>query len=253
MHLHYEEYGQGEPLIILHGLFGSLENWHTIGRRLAERFRVVAVDQRNHGRSPHSAEMTYPLMAQDVLELMQKLGLSNTFLLGHSMGGKTAMQLALLHPERVRKLVVVDISPRHYSPRHGQIFAGLLSLDLNAFHTRQQMEEALTPSIPELNVRRFLLKSVARTPTGGFHWKINLRDIFDNYAHIRAAISGSAPFTKPTLFIRGELSEYIRDEDTALVRQLFPEAEFQTIAQAGHWVHAEAPDAFQALVLKFLG
>jgi esterase len=252
MQLHCEELGQGPPLIILHGLFGALDNWHTISRRLGERFRVFTVDQRNHGRSPHSPEMNYRVMAQDVLELMHRLHLSSASVLGHSMGGKTAMQFALLHPDQVDKLVVVDISPRSYSPRHGQIFAGLLSLELNNFRSRQEMEAALEPAIPDLTVRRFLLKSVGRTPAGGFYWKINLRDICENYGHLSNAVSAPAPFNKPTLFIRGALSTYLRDSDISLIPQSFPQAEFQIIPQAGHWVHAEAPEAFLTAVLEFL-
>ena len=252
MHLHHEDHGHGPPLIILHGLFGSLENWRTISRHLAARFRVIAVDQRNHGHSPHSPEMNYPAMAQDVLKLMGQLGLKEAGVLGHSMGGKTAMQLALHHPEAVRKLVVVDISPRYYSPRHGQIFTGLLSLDLNVFHTRHHMEEALAPHIPELSVRRFLLKNIARTPAGGFRWKLNLQDIFHNYAHIRAAITDGTPFLKPALFVRGGRSDYLPEQDQPLVHRLFPHAQFHTIPQAGHWLHAEAPQEFVRLVEGFL-
>jgi esterase len=252
MQLHFEEFGQGPPLIILHGLFGSSDNWHSLSRRLGERFHVLAVDQRNHGRSPHSAEMNYPVMAQDVLKLMHRLGLSSASVLGHSMGGKTAMQLALHHPAQVSKLVVVDISPRSYSPRHGQIFAGLLALNLNAFHTRQEMEAALGPSIPDLAVRRFLLKSIGRSPSGGFYWKINLRDICENYGRLSEAVSTPAPFVKPTLFICGALSNYLRQEDIPHIYQSFPRAQFRTIPQASHWVHAEAPQAFLATVLEFL-
>ena len=252
MQLHHEECGQGTPLIILHGLFGSLDNWQTVSRRLSAQFRVIAADQRNHGHSPHSPEMNYPAMAGDVLELMQRLGLSDACVLGHSMGGKTAMQLALLHPERVRKLVVVDIAPRAYYPRHGEIFAGLLSLDLSTFTSRKEIEDALAPSIPDISVRRFLLKSLARSPNGGFRWKINLRDICANYGRLSEAVSGHAPFTKPTLFLRGGASNYIRDADGALIHQLFPQAQMQTIPTAGHWVHAEALEAFLAMVQRFL-
>lgn len=252
MQLHFQDYGRGEPLVILHGLFGSLENWQSLSRRLGEHFHVLAVDQRNHGGSPHSAKMNYRVMAEDVMRLLQRQGLGSAHVLGHSMGGKTAMQLALLHPDKVAKLVVVDIAPRSYSPRHGQIFEGLLSLNLEAFHSRQEIEEALAPAIPEVAVRRFLLKSVARSPGGGFRWKLNLQDICKNYERLSEALPDDQAFGKPTLFIRGEQSDYIREQDLMLIRRLFPRAELKTIAGASHWVHADAPEAFLEAVLEFL-
>ncbi|HWH71651.1 MAG TPA: alpha/beta fold hydrolase, partial [Candidatus Sulfotelmatobacter sp.] len=144
MQLHSQSLGHGQPLIVLHGLFGSLQNWHTVSRALAEQFRVIAVDQRNHGHSPHSDEMSYRLMAQDLEEFMRAHNLARAHVMGHSMGGKTAMQFALLYPERVEKLIVVDIAPREYVPRHQKMLEGMLSLDLTTFQTRKQMEEALT-------------------------------------------------------------------------------------------------------------
>ncbi len=252
MQLHFQEYGQGAPLLILHGLFGSLENWHSLSRRLGEHFHVFAVDQRNHGGSPHSAEMNYAVMAEDLVKFLQARGLASARVLGHSMGGKTAMQLALVHPEKVQKLVAVDIAPRAYSPRHGQIFEGLLSLKLETLHSRQEMEEALAPMIPDIAVRRFLLKSVTRKPTGGFRWKINLQDIFKNYGRLSEALPVGRVFEKPALFIRGERSDYIRKQDWALIHRQFPHAELRTIPQASHWVHADAPEAFLQAALEFL-
>ena len=252
MHLHFQSYGAGAPLIILHGLFGSLDNWHSISRRLGEHFQVLAVDQRNHGQSPHSAEMNYRVMAEDVSELMRAQHVEHAHVLGHSMGGKTAMQLALHSPEKVDKLVVVDIAPRAYSPRHGQIFEGALSIDLAAYHNRGDVENALAQFIPEKAVRQFLLKSLAREAGGGFRWKLNLRDIFKNYGRLSEGLSGERPFDKPVLFIRGEASNYLREEDWELIQRLFPRAEMQTIARAGHWVHADAPEFFLQVVLDFL-
>src|SRR6266404_6164360 len=168
MQLHFRSYGQGSPLIILHGLFGSLENWHTVSERLSSRFQVFAVDQRNHGQSPHSSEMDYKLMAEDLAEFMQTQRLTETHILGHSMGGKTAMQFAFLYPGYVRRLVVVDIAPRAYAPRHKQILQAMMSLDLALYTDRGQIEKALEPAIPELALRRFLIKSVSRLPSGRF-------------------------------------------------------------------------------------
>jgi esterase len=252
MQLHFESYGRGAPLIILHGLFGSFDNWHTISQRLGERFHVFAADQRNHGRSGHSAEMNYPVMAGDLREFMASHRLETAHVLGHSMGGKTAMEFALQHPEKVNRLVVVDIGPRAYSPRHGQIFEGLLSLDLAAFQTRVQMEEALAPSIPEKTVRQFLLKNVTRDQAGAFRWKLNLRDILKNYDRLSEALAPDRVCGRPALFMRGGESKYLRESDWEPIRKLYVRAELKTIPQAGHWVHADAPGLFLQSVLEFL-
>jgi esterase len=251
MQLHFKTYGTGAPLIILHGLFGSLDNWHSITRRLGEHFQVLAVDQRNHGQSPHSAEMNYAAMAEDVIELMRAQHLEHANVMGHSMGGKTAMQLALHRPEKVDKLIVVDIAPRAYSPRYGQIFEGALSVDLTTCQNRGDVEKALTPFIPEPAVRRFLLKSLANDPGGGLRWKLNLRDILKNYGCLSEALTSEGRFNKPSLFIRGDSSRYISEKDWEGIRRLFPQAQLNTIAHAGHWVHAEAPEAFLQAVLNF--
>ncbi len=252
MRLHFKESGQGRPVILLHGLFGSSDNWHHIGLRLAESFRVFALDQRNHGQSPHSEEMDYPLMAADVNKFMAARGLTTALVIGHSMGGKTAMQFALQFPERVEKLVVADMAPRQYAPAHDKIFAAQLALDLKLFFTRQEIEDALAPEIPNLVLRRFLLKNLGRNATGEFFWKINLRGLAENYLRLGAPVFALAPFVKPALFIRGGKSNYIKPEDEPLIRELFPQAQIQTIAAASHWVHADQPEEFLRLVLGFL-
>jgi pimeloyl-ACP methyl ester carboxylesterase len=252
MRLHFKTSGQGRAVILLHGLFGSADNWHHIALRLAEHFHVYAVDQRNHGQSPHSHEMNYPLMAADVEKFFLSLGIQNAFVIGHSMGGKTAMQFALQFPNRVEKLVVADMAPRAYAPAHEKIIAALLALDLSKFQTREQIETALEPEIPKLVLRRFLLKNLSRDSTGGFIWKINLRGLSGNYFHLRQPVSALVPFAKPTLFISGGKSNYINAEDEQLMRGLFPQSEIKTIAEAGHWVHADKPEEFLRLVLNFL-
>jgi esterase len=250
--LHFKESGQGRAVILLHGLFGSSDNWHSIAQRLAESFHVFAVDQRNHGQSPHSDEMNYPLMAEDLNEFMTARGIETAVVLGHSMGGKTAMQFALQFPGRVEKLIVSDMAPRAYAPEHDKIFAALLALDLKSFSTRQEIEDALASEIPNLNLRRFLSKNLGRNSAGEFFWKINLRGLWENYPQLGNAISAPVPFTKPTLFIRGEKSNYINSEDEPLIRELFPQAEIQTIIGAGHWVHADKLEEFLKRVFKFL-
>ena len=252
MQLHFKESGQGRPVILLHGLFGSSDNWQSIAARLAETFHVFVLDQRNHGQSPHSAEMDYPVMAADVDRFFAMHGLDSAFVIGHSMGGKTAMQLALHFPHRVEKLIVADMAPRAYAPEHDKIFAALLALDLTAFQTRAQIEDTLAPEIPNLVLRRFLLKNLGRAPTGGFFWKMALRDIAENYWRLREPVVGNAPFTKPVLFIRGGKSDYLQPEDEPLIHKWFPAAQFQTIPEAGHWVHTDQPDEFLRLLLDFL-
>ena len=252
MRLHYKESGQGRAVVLLHGLFGSADNWHHIALRLAESFRVFAVDQRNHGQSPHSDAMDYPLMAADVNHFMAARGLATALVVGHSMGGKTAMQFALQFPERVEKLVVADMAPRHYAPAHEKIFAAQLALDLKSFSTRQEIEDALAPEIPNLVLRRFLLKNLGRTAAGEFFWKINLRGIAASYLKLGEPVSGLAPFAKPALFIRGGKSNYMKPEDEPMIQKLFPQSQIQTLAAASHWVHADQPEEFLRLVLGFL-
>jgi pimeloyl-ACP methyl ester carboxylesterase len=252
MRLHHRVYGEGPAVIILHGLFGSLDNWAMISQRLSAHFQVFAVDQRNHGESPHSERMDYRLMAEDLREFMEEQGLANARVLGHSMGGKTAMQFALLYPARVERLVVADMAPRAYEPAHQYIFDALLALDLNRFQNRGQIEESLAGRIPELAVRRFLLKNLARNPAGAFHWKFNLRGLCDNYASLIAAVASDRPFAGPTLFIHGGKSNYLRETDLPGIRRLFPGTEIECITEAGHWLHAEAPAIFLERVEKFL-
>ncbi|HYG35839.1 MAG TPA: alpha/beta fold hydrolase [Clostridia bacterium] len=252
MQLHFQTYGQGKPLLILHGLLGSLENWQTAGLKLSTHFQVFAVDQRNHGRSPHTEEMNYSVMAEDLAHLMQAQGLNSAVVLGHSMGGKTAMQFALSYPQRVEKLVVVDIAPRAYAPRHEQIFQALSSLDLSRFQTRKQIEEALAPGIPDLATRQFLLKNLTRDSAGVFVWKNGLQEIHRAYPQLNLPVTSNSVFTKPVLCVRGEESDYVVEEDLGQIRALFPNAQLLTIPAAGHWVHAEKPEAFVQGVLAFL-
>lgn len=252
MHLNVQSYGQGFPLIILHGLFGSLDNWTTVSRLLSEDRLVLAVDQRNHGRSPHSPEMTYPAMAEDVAELMDASGFAAADVLGHSMGGKTAMELALRFPSKVRRLAVVDITPRAYESRHSAILEAMLSLHPHRFASRIEAEKALAPAIPDRPVRQFLLKNLTRNAAGRLQWRLGLNEIAANYPKVNAALAGSRVFAGPVQFIRGDRSDYVRDEDSALCRGFFPAATFRTVPGAGHWVHADATREFVHLVRQFL-
>ncbi|WP_426490151.1 alpha/beta fold hydrolase [Hymenobacter sp. 102] len=257
LQLHFREMGQGTPLVILHGLFGTLDNWQTLARRWADAgHRVIVVDLRNHGRSPHAPEHTYALMAEDVHGLFDQLQLGpDTTLMGHSMGGKVAMRFALDHPERLRQLIVVDIAPRFSDMRHqDDIVAGLNAVPLATLQSRQQADEALAQHIKWPDVRQFLLKNLYRREDNSFAWRPNLAALTAEMDDIGAEITAAQPFLKPTLFIRGGKSDYISPEDKLYaIPALFPNAQVETVVDAGHWVHAEKPEDVFQLVTAFLG
>lgn len=250
MKLHYQRSGQGEPLVILHGLFGTLENWGSHIKNLSEHYDVIAADLRNHGRSPHSSEMSYPLMAADIIELLDDLGLEQVNLLGHSMGGKVAMQVALSHGSRVKKLMIADIAPVVYPPHHEQVFAGLFNVALESLKSRADADKQLQAFIDEAGIRAFLLKNLYRNDEGEFAWRMNLKALKTEYDHIAAAPAGRA-FSGPTRFIKGGLSNYLKTEHTEVVKQVFPNADVRVIAEAGHWLHAEKPALFLRQVEQF--
>lgn len=252
MQLHFKQLGRGEPLVLLHGLFGSGDNWFSVAPRLAEKFHVFLPDLRNHGYSPHHPEMDYPLMAADLERFFASQNLAGARVIGHSMGGKVAMQFALDFPARVKKLTVVDIAPRAYRRAHDHIFAALLALDLTAFQKRRQIEAALAPEIPSLVLRRFLLKNLGHDDRGKYFWKMNLRGLAENYSRLGRVVSGKNSFAGPALFVRGGKSDYINAADESQIHRLFPAAKIRTLAAAGHWVHADAPEEFARLLLDFL-
>ena len=250
MKLNAKTLGAGQPLVILHGVFGSADNWLTLGKRFAEDFEVHLLDQRNHGDSAHSEEFTYPAMAADLAEYLESNNLENPILVGHSMGGKVVMEFAMRYPEAFKKMVVVDIAPRSYPVHHGTILDGLSSIDLQAIKSRGEADKQLAKYIPELGVRQFLLKNLARDPEQGFSWKINLPVIKRDIEKIGVEIVGT-PNQKPTLFIRGAQSKYVQDKDLPHIAQLFPNSTVETIDPAGHWVHAEQPDRVYSLIHEF--
>ena len=252
MNLHFTSLGAGEPLIVLHGLLGSHQNLLPACRTFAEHFHVFALDQRNHGHSPHHDEMSYELMAADVVRFMDAHKLTSAHVLGHSMGGKTAMNLALHHPTRVNKLVVVDMSPRAYGPRFAKLLAALLELQPERFKTRIEADAALAPAVPEESLRQFLLKNLVPGEHSGYRWRIHLESIAANYDRLREAVHSAIPFTGDSLFVLGGNSDYVGEADRAEIHRLFPSAQFTAIAGAGHWVHAEKPTEFAAVVMKFL-
>ncbi len=251
MELNYKSYGEGEPVIILHGLLGSLDNWHSIARKLAANYRVFLLDQRNHGKSPHADKMDYPSMAEDVFAFMQAQNIPSAYFAGHSMGGKTAMTLALKYPESVDKLVSIDMPPKQNSPGHETIFQALNAMDLSKVEKRRDADEQLKQYIPDFGIRQFLLKNLERGPKGGYQWKMNLKAIENAYPNILEGVTAEKPCEKPTLFIRGEKSDYIKSSELGDYQKLFPRARLETIEEAGHWVHAEAPEAFIQSIIQF--
>lgn len=244
--------GEGDPLIVVHGLFGSLENLGGVTQRLSDQWQVHALDLRNHGRSPHAETMSYPEMAGDILRYMDQQKLDSASLLGHSMGGKTVMEVALSDPDRVSRLIVADIAPVAYPPHHDAIIDGLTGLDLDAITTRGEADKALATSVEITAVRQFLLKNLLRTDEGGFRWRLNLDAIKRQYASIAAAPTAQGPYAGPTLFIKGGESDYIQDSQRAAVAALFPAAQMRIISGTGHWLHAEKPDIFATLCQRFL-
>lgn len=251
MELYYREFGQGSPVIILHGLFGFSDNWQTIAKDMSEHHLVVTPDLRNHGRSPHVPSISYPEMAEDLRIFMEEHWMFSAAVVGHSMGGKVAMQLALTHPDMVERLVVVDISPAAAEDNHSSIFDALLGMDLSKTDSRKAAEHYLTERIADTGTRQFLLKNITRGADGRYTWKMNLPVLWEHYSDILAAVSGPA-FDKPALFIRGSQSGYIKDGDFPLIQSLFPQAQVVTIEGAGHWVHADKPAELLEVLKKFL-
>ncbi|GEO03026.1 alpha/beta hydrolase [Adhaeribacter aerolatus] len=253
MKLHFREMGSGSPLVILHGLFGLSDNWQTLAKYLSQQYRVFLVDLRNHGRSPHSTEFNYNLMAEDLHTFMQDLQLAEAAIMGHSMGGKVAMEFALTYPNLVTRLIVVDIAPRPYPVHHQDIIDALNSVNIAGVKTRGEIDQALAQYIPEEEVRLFLSKNLYRTEENTFAWRMNLASIEANIEEVGKETQSDTTYTKPVLFIKGARSGYIKPQyDTEPIHKLFPAAQIKTVENAGHWVHAEAPQEVFNLVTEFL-
>ena len=252
MKLHYKKLGQGQPVLILHGLFGSSDNWNGIGKKLADYFEVYLIDLRNHGRSPHSDGFDYQLMSDDLCEFVDDNFIEDAFVIGHSLGGKTAMTFALQHPDKVKRLIVVDISPRASQTYLHQILQGLMSIDLGVVKSRKAADKQLSLTIEDLTLRKFLLKNLYWKEQGVLNWRFNLEIINREIKAVGEGIDNKKKFDNPTLFIRGGKSDYILNSDSVMIKSIFPEAEIKTISNAGHWLHAEAPVDFLNFVIKFL-
>lgn len=256
MKLFHRKSGTGKPLFILHGLFGISDNWASLAKRWAEYYTVYAIDLRNHGQSPHDEEWNYTVMSEDVIELMNDEGLDQVALIGHSMGGKTAMRLALDHPERLAHLVVSDIAPRAGTHNQRNVVDALLAVNPNRLATRKDAEAILGQYLHDEGTKQFLLKNLYWKENGGekiLDWRFNLEVISKNLDEVTAATDSPSPCYVDSLFVRGERSNYITADDETEISYIFPNSRVTTIANAGHWIHADQPVAFFEAVNDFLG
>ena len=267
MQLAYKKLGKGYPMIILHGLYGNSDNWYSIGKKLADYFEIYLIDLRNHGKSPHSNEHSYQAMQKDLVEFFEDHKINKAIILGHSMGGKTSMLFALLHPEKIFKLIIADIAPKAYislndyqkhATDHLNIMQAFLSIKLDKHESRVSVENEFSEFVNDLSTRRFLLKNLERRQDGSFYWLINIESLnralpnmlddsdFKNIKFDR----GLTDF--PVLFLKGERSDYILDKDIYLIKNYFPNALITTIFDAGHWLHSEQPGLFLKSIKYFL-
>lgn len=250
MKLNYQEQGNGYPVILIHGMFGSLSNLGNLARCLSNQFRVISVDLRNHGDSPHDSVFDMATMAEDILYLMDILSLPTAFIVGHSLGGKVGMQLALSHSDRVNKLVVADISPVTYQPRNDPALNGLIALSEASIQNRNQAEELLADFISDSQTRAFLLKNLKRNDDR-FVLKLNMNAVIENYGTALVAAPSGDRFDNPCLFIKGETSAYIQEKHRPIIKDMFPNSQVNVISGAGHWLHAEKPKLFNNQVMEF--
>ncbi|WP_281542410.1 alpha/beta fold hydrolase [Maribacter aestuarii] len=245
--------GQGKPLCILHGFLGMSDNWKTLGSSYSENgFEVHLIDQRNHGRSFHSRDFNYDILAEDLSAYLKFHEIKSTFLIGHSMGGKTAMQFACLYPDKVTKLIVADIAPKYYPPHHDYIIDALNKMDVENIISRNEADEQLGKYIPDFGTRQFLLKNLYRADGKQLKFRFNLPVLSGKMEEVGENISSTDRYDGPTLFLKGDRSEYVVDNDFLEIKKHFPKASLKTISNAGHWLHAENPDEFLEKSLKFL-
>jgi len=255
MKLNFNQQGQPQgsapAVILLHGLFGSLSNLAGVAKALSDNFCVYQLDLRNHGASPHDDNMNYPAMASDIVEFMDDHSIEHAHILGHSMGGKIAMQVALNHPERLQKLIVADIAPVTYAQHDNPALDGLKALSQTPLESRRQADEILSQYISEPPVRAFLLKNLYRQESGFYKLRLNLQAVLNHYQSVRETLTGE-PFCGPTLFLKGSDSAYIQQKHKETILSLFPNTKIKIISGTGHWLHSEKPDTFNRLVVQFL-
>ena len=244
--------GEGKPLLILHGYFGMSDNWKTLGIKFAANHQVHLIDQRNHGRSFHTDTFNYEVLVEDLYNYIQEHKLENCCLIGHSMGGKTAMLFAVTYPELIDKLIIVDISPREYKPHHNEILTGLNSIDFSIQNTRKLVDKKLSILIPELGVRQFLLKNVYWVEKGKLAFRFNLESLTINNPEVGVGLPPFTIFKNETLFLKGSYSNYISSKDEPIIKKHFPNSKILEIANAGHWLHAENQKDFYESAIHFL-
>lgn len=252
MLLHSKILGKGEALLILHGYFGMGDNWKSLANKFAEFYQVHLIDQRNHGRSFHSYDFNYELLVEDLKEYIKLYQLHQVNLIGHSMGGKTAMLFAVTYPELVKKLVVVDIAPKYYPPHHQFILDALNAVDFSKIASRREVEQVLKNYIDDERIRQFLLKNVYWKEKGKLAYRFNLESLTENNQEVGEALPPLTVFEGPTLFLKGENSGYISNTDLQLIEAHFPNSKMVIIKNSGHWLHAENQTQFYEEVLKFL-
>jgi len=250
MKLEFKRMGDGEPLIVLHGLFGSSDNWQTLGRRFAENYAVYLLDQRNHGRSPHSDDFNYELLAEDLREFMDDHGIDKAHVLGHSMGGKVAMRFGQMFPDRVLSLIVADMGIKAYRPHHELVLKAFHTIEPESLNSRAEAEDRIKPIIDDFGVRQFLLKNLYRKKDGGYGIRVNFRVMEREMDAILEALPKES-VNVPVLFLYGENSDYVEPGEFDSIRSVFPSTEFVGI-KAGHWLHAEEPERFYEETMKFL-
>jgi esterase len=251
MNLFYRTQGEGPPLIILHGLFGSADNWKPIAKRLEKIRKVYMIDQRNHGHSPHHPNFSYDCMLDDLYTFIEQHNLDAPDILGHSMGGKVAMHFAVKYPDDLSRLIVVDIGPKFYPIHHDVILEGLKDIDISKIKSREEADNELADYVETTSIRKFLLKNLKRTAEG-FEWKMNLDVIYDEIANVGEGLKPMDQFRHDTLFIRGGLSKYVLDEDLDGIKKHFPKYALETIPEASHWVHSEKPEELSNILFHFL-
>ena len=250
--LFYSRIGQGEPLLILHGLFGSSRNWQSLARQYANHFEVISVDLRNHGQSFHAADMSYQLMAEDVSQLIRQLALPSCRIIGHSMGGKVALRLALDQPALLDRIVVADIAPVNYQHDHNDTLGALVAVDLGRVNSRADADEQLKATVPQAPMRAFLLQNLQRVDDQ-WKWRVNLAAIDSHMDELTSfTLPDDARVDLPALFIYGTASQYVGDAEQDVIRQHFNKAKLQPVEGAGHWLHAEKPEDFLTATLDYL-
>ncbi len=253
MKLNYKKFGSGKPVFILHGMFGMLDNWQVFAKKLAERYEVITVDLRNHGKSPHSPLFDYSYMADDILELMQNIGCDKCSFIGHSMGGKLAMTIALDNPPLVDKLIILDIGTKKYPKNHIFLLDILCNINIDRYSNRLELEHELKSVIEDSRLRQFIMKNIKRDSNGVFSWKMNLEVIKDNYDKIIKEISSEVSYQSDVLFVKGGQSNYILNNDFEEIKELFPKATLTTIDNAGHWIHADEGKKLFDIITNYLG